>query len=97
VVANKCISVAGHFDGHGGAPVQYEAHFPMQHDQGFIGSHWTPPSGDYSLRIAPSATRVAINSTMMQHVPTLLAVLMAIAMRWYYRTHCPIEKVCGFH
>ncbi len=81
---NECTSVAGHFDGHGGVPVRYEAHRLMQHDQGFTGSHWTPPSGDYSLRIAPSAARAAINSTMMQHVPTLLAVSMAIAMWQYY-------------
>jgi len=37
--ANECTSVAGHFDGHGGAPVQYEGHHPMQHYQGFTGSH----------------------------------------------------------
>jgi hypothetical protein len=42
----------GHFYGHGGAPVQYGAHLPMQNDRGFNGSHWMPPSGDYSLRIA---------------------------------------------
>ncbi len=52
--------------------------------KGLIESHWTPPSGDYSLRIAQAATRATINATMMQHAPTLLAVLMAIAMRWYY-------------
>ena len=73
-------------DGNGGVPVQYEAHRLMQHDNDFIGSHWTPPLGDYSLRIAPLAARAAINSTMMQHVPTLLAVLMAITMRRYYTT-----------
>jgi hypothetical protein len=56
----------------------------MQHTLGFIGSHWTPPSGDYLLRIAPAAPRVPINTTMMQHVLTLLAVSMAIAMRQYY-------------
>jgi len=56
----------------------------MRHDQGFTGSHWTPPSGNYSLRIAQAAARAAINSTMMEHVPTLLAVFMAFAMRWYY-------------
>ena len=39
----KQTSVAGHFDGHGGAPVQYGVHRLMQHDQGFTGSHWTPP------------------------------------------------------
>ena len=56
----------------------------MQHVQGYTGSHWTPPSGDYSLRIAPAAARATINSMIMKHVPTLLAVLMAIAMRRYY-------------
>jgi hypothetical protein len=56
----------------------------MQHDQGFTGSHWTPPSGDYLLRIALAAARAIINTIMMQHVPTLLAVLMAIAMRRNY-------------
>ena len=85
---NKCTSVTGHFDDHGSAPVPYEAHHPMQHDQGFPGSHWMPPSGNYSLRIAQTAARATINSMMMQHVPTLLvvlmAVLMAIAMRGYY-------------
>jgi hypothetical protein len=72
----------GHFDGHGGAPVRYEAHCPMQHDQGFTGSHWTPPSGDYLLHIASAAARATINTTIMQTVPTLLS--MAIAMRRYY-------------
>ena len=81
---NKRPSVAGNFDGHGGAPMQYRAHHQMQHDQGFTGSYRTPPSGDYLLRIAPAAARVTINAMKMQYVPTLLAVLMAIAMRRYY-------------
>jgi hypothetical protein len=51
-------------------------HRLLQHDQGFTGSHWTPLSGNYST----------INTTMMQHVPTLLAVMMAIAVWWYYTT-----------
>jgi len=72
---NKCTSITGHFDDHGSAPVQYEAHHLMQR---------TPPSGNYSLRIAQAAARATINSIMMQHVPTLLAVLMAIAMWGYY-------------
>ena len=50
----------------------------------FTGSHWTPPLSDYLLRIAPAATRASINTTIMQHVPTLLAVSMAIAMWRYY-------------
>jgi hypothetical protein len=53
----------------------------MQHDQGFTGSHWTPPSGDYSPCISPAAARVTINTKIMGHEPTLLAVLMAITMR----------------
>jgi Na+/melibiose symporter-like transporter len=56
----------------------------MQHDQGFTRSHWTPPSGDYSLRIAQAAARVTIISMIMKHIPTLLAISMAIAMRRYY-------------
>ena len=60
------------------------AHRLMQHDQGFTGSHWTSPSGNYSLCITQAATRATINTTMMQHVPTLLAVSMAIAMWRYY-------------
>jgi hypothetical protein len=58
----------------------------MQHDQGFTGSHWTLPLGDYSLRIALSAARGTIKLTMMQHVLTFLAVSMAIAIRRYYTT-----------
>jgi hypothetical protein len=59
----------------------------MQHVQGHTGSHWTPPSGDYSLLIALAAAREKINSTMMQHVPTLLAVSMAIAMGGFHKSH----------
>ena len=81
---SKCASVAGHFDGRVEALKRSMRHLPMQHVHGFTGSHWMPPSGDYSLRIDPSAARAAINSTMKQHVLTLLAVLMAIAMWRYY-------------
>jgi len=59
-------------------------HRPMKHDQGFTGSHWMPPLVDYSLRIAPAATRATANETTMQNVPTLLAVSVVIAMRRYY-------------
>jgi hypothetical protein len=40
-------------------------HHPMQHDQGFTGSHWMPPSGNYSLRITLTATRATANKTKM--------------------------------
>jgi hypothetical protein len=64
----------------------------MQHDKGFTESHWTPPSGDFPLRISQAAARTTINSkTIMQHVPTLtlLAILMTIMMRRYYTAHIP--------
>jgi len=67
--------------------MRYEAHFPMKHEQGFTGSHWTPPLVDYSLRIAPAAARATANETTMQHVPTLLAISMAVSMRRYYTAH----------
>jgi len=36
------------------------------------------------LRIALAAARATVNTTIMQNVPTLLTVSMAIAMRRYY-------------
>jgi hypothetical protein len=86
VAVNKCPSVAGHFDGHGEALKHYMRRRTMQHVQGYTRSHWMPPSGDYLLRIAPAAARATINSMIMKHVPTLLAVSMAIAMQRYYIT-----------
>ncbi len=52
-MTNKCTSSASRFDGHGSAPERYRRHCPMQHVQGYSGSHWTPPSGNYLLPIAP--------------------------------------------
>ena len=60
----QIISFAGHFDRHGGAPVQYEAHRPMKHAPSYSGSHWMPQLGDYSFRILLAATRATINKTM---------------------------------
>jgi hypothetical protein len=56
----------------------------MQHVQGYTGSHWTPPSGDYSLRIALAAARATANKTTMYYLPTLMAISVVIAMRRYY-------------
>jgi hypothetical protein len=61
MMTNKCISVAGHFNSHGGAPVQYKVHCLMQHVQGYTGSHWMLPSSDYLLGIAPAAARPTAN------------------------------------
>jgi hypothetical protein len=62
-MASTCLSVAGHFDGHGRPPVQYEAHCPMQHVQGYSGSHWMPALGKYLLRIAPVTARATGKQT----------------------------------
>ncbi len=59
----KCTLSAVCFDGHGGPPVQYKAHCPMQHFQGYSGSHWMPPPGNYSLHIVPAATRATGKQT----------------------------------
>jgi hypothetical protein len=61
MATNKCTSIAGHFDGHMDTLKQYTQHCPMQHVHGYTKSHWTPPSGDYSLRIAPAAARATAN------------------------------------
>jgi hypothetical protein len=98
VAANECTSVVGHFDGHGGVPMQYGAHCPIQHDQGFTESYWMPPSGDYLLHIAPVAVRATINTTKMQKY-------VHFADRFdghhdapvLYPTHCLMQEVRDFH
>jgi hypothetical protein len=62
-MASTCSSVIGYFDGHGGPPVQYKVHRLMQHVQGYSGSHWMLPSGNYLLRITPAAARATANET----------------------------------
>jgi hypothetical protein len=69
--------------------VQYRVHLPMpmQHYQGFTRSHWMPPSGDYSLRIASAATRATANKTKVKNVATLLTISMAITVHRYDTAH----------
>jgi hypothetical protein len=69
----------------------------MQHVQGYPGSHWTPPSGNYTLRIAPAAARATGNETMTKicthfagHIDGCGGVLVR------YCSHHPIEEVQGF-
>jgi len=80
----ECTSIAGHFDSHGSATVQYIQYHPMmQHVQGYTGSHWTPLLGGYLIRIAPAAATATANKSSMKNVPILLVILMALAMRKY--------------
>jgi hypothetical protein len=90
----KCPLSTGHFDGHGGPPVQYEA--PMELIQGYTESYWTPPSGNYSFCIALEAARATGNTTMKTcthfagHFDGHGGALVQ------YRVHCLMEKVHGF-
>jgi hypothetical protein len=38
---DKSTILASRFSGHGDAPVQYQAHHPMDEVQGYAGSHWS--------------------------------------------------------
>jgi hypothetical protein len=82
-ISSTCSSVVGHFDGHGGLSVQYKVHRPMQHVQGYSRSHWTLPSSNYLLRIAPAAARATANKMTTKNVPKRLANSMAMAVRQY--------------
>ncbi len=67
-MTSKCTSVAANFEGLADAPERYRRHRPTQRVQGYYGSHWTPASGNYSLRIAPAATRATgIQTTINKH------------------------------
>ncbi len=93
-MTNKCTSSAGHFDGHGSVPEQYRWHCPMRHVQGYSGSHWMPPSGNYLLQIAPAAARATVNERTTKkctkntgHFDGRNGALVQ------YRMHHPIEEV----
>jgi hypothetical protein len=61
-------------------------HRSIQHVQGYTGSLWTPPSGDYLLHIASAAARATANKITMYYVPIVMAILMVIRLRRYYTT-----------
>jgi hypothetical protein len=44
---NKYTYKAGHFDGHGDAPVRNQVHRPMEEVQSFTRSYWMLPSSEY--------------------------------------------------
>ncbi len=66
-VTNRCPSVAVLFDGRVDALEQCMQRSPIQLIQGYTGSLWTLPSGNYLLRIAPVATRATGNKTMIKN------------------------------
>ena len=56
--SQKIRRIAGNFDCHADSAVRRGAHCPMEHVQGFIQSHWMPPSGEWLRRIVPAAAMV---------------------------------------
>ena len=46
-------------------------------------SHWTPPSGEYSGRIAPDGRRGRMTKKNDEKVPYLSAVSLALSVRRY--------------
>jgi hypothetical protein len=92
----KCILSAGHFDGHGGPPVQYKAHCLMQHVEGYSGSHWKPPSGNHLLQIAPAAAKATANKTMTKTCTLFAGHSNGCGNALVqYHAHRPIEEVQG--
>ena len=80
-MTNKCTSSTGHFDDQEDTFEQCTWHCQMKEIQGFVGSHWTPPVGNYSLHIAPVAARTAINHTTMKKYRRYDTTLIALWRR----------------
>jgi hypothetical protein len=92
----KCTLSAVRFDGHGSLPVQYK-HCPMQHVQGYSRSHWMPPLGNYSLRIAQAATRARGKQTTINKYTYKAGRFNGRGNAPVCnRMHCPMEEVQGF-
>jgi hypothetical protein len=88
----KCTLSTGRFDGHGGPPVQYEVHCPMQHVQGYSRSHWMPPSGNCLLRIAPAAAMATANKTTTKTCTPFAGHFDGRGSApVQYHAHCPME------
>ncbi len=97
MMALICSYVSAHFEGLADVPMQYKAHRPMHHVQGYTGSHWTLPPGYYLLSITPAATRATANKTTTNkcthfagHFDGRGGALVG------YRAHCLIEEAQGF-
>jgi hypothetical protein len=93
---NKCSSFAGHFDHHAEAWVQYHAHCPMQHVQGYIRKLCMLSLGNYSLSIATVAARATDKTTMIKHTTFAGRSDGHCDAVVRYRAHYPMEEVQGF-
>jgi hypothetical protein len=82
---------------HGSAPEQYRWHCLMQHVQGYLGSHWTPPLGNYSLRIAPTAIRATGKQTTIKKYTYFAGHFDGHGgAPVQYRAYCLMDEVQGF-
>jgi hypothetical protein len=94
---NECTSSAGRFKGHGSAPEQYRWHHLMRHVQGYSGSHWTLPLGNYLLRIAPAATRATGKQTTINKYTYKAGRFDGHGNALVCKcVHCPMEEVQSF-
>jgi hypothetical protein len=55
----------------------------MGNVQGYLGSHWMPPLGDYCSVLLWWPPGQQANKQQSTNTPTLLAVLMAMAMHQF--------------
>ncbi len=72
MIRNKCTSIIGHLSMAMAVPRAIQT----AQLQGYSGSHWTPPSGNYLLYIASAATRqiifLGVSSSIDQRVKQIL-------------------------
>jgi hypothetical protein len=65
----KCRQIAGNFDCRADAAVQRGVHRPIEHNQGFLQSHWMLPSSECLCHIArrpPLLTNLVENTKHYQ-------------------------------
>ena len=72
-----------HFDARADAPARHRRHRPIEGVQGFTRSHCTPPSVEYSGRIAPDGRRVRMPLKKYKKVSYLQVVSLALSVRRY--------------
>jgi hypothetical protein len=79
------------------APWLYSEHCPMRHVQGYLKSHWTPPLGNYQLRIAPAAARAIGKQTTINKYTYFAGHFNGRSgAPVKYRAYLPMEEVQGF-
>jgi hypothetical protein len=68
-----------------------------RHVQGYSGSHWMPPLGNYLLRIAPAATRATGKQITIKKYTYFAGHFDGRGgVPVQYRVHRPIEEVQSF-